>query len=169
MQNLTINQLQKIKLILEQRLENFERWNFNQEGKYVHKITNLNRRLEKIYSEIKKRFEKIGCFNLLELNGIDEYKNLKFYHVEYNTEKLYNEIRLDAYAKFPYNIIDDLSELAHFIFRDKLWYISVDSKVLLFRQDKIRKSKLIEGLNKINEYLNNYYFNYHFIDGKYRQ
>lgn len=169
MEDLNINQLWKTKLILEQRLENFKRRNFNQEGNYTDKITNLDKRLEKVISQIKERCEKTGYFYLLELDGINEYKDLKFYHVEYDTEKLYDKVKFNDHTEYPYGIIGGLSELAHFIFRDKLWYISNSGEGLLFRRDKISKNELIEGLNKINEYLKNYYFNYHFVNGEYRR
>ena len=50
--NKTLEQLYKTKIILEQRLHNFERRNDNLEGNFVGRIRNLKRRINEIEEEI---------------------------------------------------------------------------------------------------------------------
>lgn len=52
--NKTLEQLYKTKIILEQRLHNFERRNDNLEGNFVGRIRNLKRRINEIEEEFKE-------------------------------------------------------------------------------------------------------------------
>lgn len=49
--NKTLEQLYKTKIILEQRLHNFERRNDNLEGNFVGRIRNLKRRINELEEE----------------------------------------------------------------------------------------------------------------------
>lgn len=49
--NKTLEQLYKTRIILEQRLHNFERRNNNLEGNFVGQIRNLKRRLAELEEE----------------------------------------------------------------------------------------------------------------------
>lgn len=52
--NLTLEQLYKKRIILEQRLHNFEKRNEKLEGNFVGKIRNLKRRIEEINIQINE-------------------------------------------------------------------------------------------------------------------